>query len=611
MSLVLADILSPAPQMPKTAGGVVTAPESGEGGAFAEALKAFRAGAKEANTGEAGIAIAVSGDVTVPVLELPAKVQTETIIGLEAVLVPAVATDAVDPAAPAVETPPVLGAPVPGVSVLPVLPGETPAETAGETPMLPDAPDADTLIAAPIAAPMTVVPAGIQVTTDEIALKIAAAAEAPPAEPQLPATPALPAAPDADATQPDTAPLLEGRASAAGAPPSPPVLSTGDTVPALPKDVLENFAPRAPVIATNDDAPVPAAPVPQQPAPSASAAPVPAQLQAIASDPNVVSVQATAVAGADTNEDDGVQTPVQIGTNTAPRTTAPLTPSTPAPQTTQPVLTISEPELAADPEIRAKAADGALSVLTKKPDASETTAKPAVAPVENDAAAQKIAAPAAPIADPVIDAKATDSKNALSEKAAAEKPGAEKPVPADKPAQPNDARAAQTPVPVNDKPSVGEVAARSAQQQAQSLPATAIPQIASEFASKAKRGATRFEIRLDPPELGRIDVRIDVDKDGRVTSRLMVEKTETLDLLKADQRALERALHDAGFKSEQNSLSFSLKDDRGNQAKFADEQRQANPQANPGETEEEPVRHVADSAYRASLRGPGGFDLRV
>jgi flagellar hook-length control protein FliK len=191
-----------------------------------------------------------------------------------------------------------------------------------------------------------------------------------------------------------------------------------------------------------------------------------------------------------------------------------------------------------------------------------------------------------------------------------EKPAPDRPAAAEKPAPHNDVRAPQPPVPVNDKPVVSELAARSAQQQAQSLPAAAIPQIASEFAAKIKRGATRFEIRLDPPELGRIDVRIDVDKDGRVTSRLMVEKTETLDLLKADQRALERALHDAGFKSDQNTLSFSLRDERGGQAKF-DEQRQLNQQSETAAPEEDPVRQVAENAYRASLRGPGGFDLRV
>jgi flagellar hook-length control protein FliK len=48
--------------------------------------------------------------------------------------------------------------------------------------------------------------------------------------------------------------------------------------------------------------------------------------------------------------------------------------------------------------------------------------------------------------------------------------------------------------------------------------------LAIEIAGKAFAGKNRFEIRLDPPELGRIEVRLDVDRDGNVTSRLTVER---------------------------------------------------------------------------------------
>src|SRR5262249_35481774 len=43
--------------------------------------------------------------------------------------------------------------------------------------------------------------------------------------------------------------------------------------------------------------------------------------------------------------------------------------------------------------------------------------------------------------------------------------------------------------------------------------------LAVEIAARAQAGRNRFEIRLDPPELGRIDVRLDVDASGQVTSR--------------------------------------------------------------------------------------------
>jgi len=58
--------------------------------------------------------------------------------------------------------------------------------------------------------------------------------------------------------------------------------------------------------------------------------------------------------------------------------------------------------------------------------------------------------------------------------------------------------------------------------------------LAVEIVSRVHEGLRRFEIRLDPPELGRIDVRLEVDRGGNVTSRLTVERAETLDLLRRD-----------------------------------------------------------------------------
>jgi len=49
--------------------------------------------------------------------------------------------------------------------------------------------------------------------------------------------------------------------------------------------------------------------------------------------------------------------------------------------------------------------------------------------------------------------------------------------------------------------------------------------LALQIAVSAQSGKSRFEIRLDPAELGRIDVRIDVDRHGQLTSHLTVEKT--------------------------------------------------------------------------------------
>ena len=89
------------------------------------------------------------------------------------------------------------------------------------------------------------------------------------------------------------------------------------------------------------------------------------------------------------------------------------------------------------------------------------------------------------------------------------------------------------------------------------VPLAALP---VEIAAQAKDGKNRFEIRLDPPELGRIDVRLDIDRGGNVTSRLIVERLETLDLLRRDAHSIERALQDAGLKTSDQGMQFSLRD---------------------------------------------------
>ena len=94
------------------------------------------------------------------------------------------------------------------------------------------------------------------------------------------------------------------------------------------------------------------------------------------------------------------------------------------------------------------------------------------------------------------------------------------------------------------------------------LPAAAVPiaGVAIEIASQAQSGKNHFEIRLDPPELGRIEVRLDVDRDGHTTTRLIADRSDTLDLMRRDASGLERALQDAGLKTSDNGLQFSLRD---------------------------------------------------
>jgi flagellar hook-length control protein FliK len=144
--------------------------------------------------------------------------------------------------------------------------------------------------------------------------------------------------------------------------------------------------------------------------------------------------------------------------------------------------------------------------------------------------------------------------------------------------------------------------------------ATTVPVagLAVAIASQAQAGHTRFEIRLDPPELGRIDVRLDVHKDGQVTSRLVVEKAETLDLLRRDAPQLERALQDAGLKTSDNGLQFTLRDQgsSGQNQAWSDGNRGNAARLVVPDSDMPPV-EIAQSGYGSSLRAGGGIDIRV
>lgn len=138
----------------------------------------------------------------------------------------------------------------------------------------------------------------------------------------------------------------------------------------------------------------------------------------------------------------------------------------------------------------------------------------------------------------------------------------------------------------------------------QPVPVAAVP---VEIAAQARAGKTSFEIRLDPPELGRIDVRLDIDHDGKVTSRLTVERAETLDVLRRDAHSIERALNDAGLKTSDNSLQFSLRD-QGNAQRDQDDTGRAERLA---VAETELAAQSAAPIYNRLAGLGGGLDIRV
>ena len=130
-----------------------------------------------------------------------------------------------------------------------------------------------------------------------------------------------------------------------------------------------------------------------------------------------------------------------------------------------------------------------------------------------------------------------------------------------------------------------------------------LPQIAFELVRQVNDGNSRFQMRLDPPELGKIDVRLDIDKSGQVTARLTVEKAETLDLMQRDQRGLEKALQQAGLDSSKTNLEFSLKQNSSGQQGQGNSDRQPFFGGDLAEVEDTPPPQI--NLYRASLSASG------
>jgi flagellar hook-length control protein FliK len=134
--------------------------------------------------------------------------------------------------------------------------------------------------------------------------------------------------------------------------------------------------------------------------------------------------------------------------------------------------------------------------------------------------------------------------------------------------------------------------------------------VAIEIATQAQAGKNHFEIRLDPPELGRIEVRLDVDRDGHVTSRLIADRSDTLNLLRNDASGLQRALQDAGLKTTDNGLQFSLRDQG-----MSQQQNAAPSTPNTAQIVVQdstlPAGDVAQRNYSRLAGLRGGIDIRV
>jgi hypothetical protein len=108
-------------------------------------------------------------------------------------------------------------------------------------------------------------------------------------------------------------------------------------------------------------------------------------------------------------------------------------------------------------------------------------------------------------------------------------------------------------------------------------------------------GRDHIAIQIVPHELGRIEIKLDFDRSGTINTVIAADRPQTLDLLKRDAAGLERALQDAGFKTDGSSLSFNLQSDQ--------RQQYQNQQNNPGPAAwQSSAAEEAERAYRPAYR---------
>lgn len=111
------------------------------------------------------------------------------------------------------------------------------------------------------------------------------------------------------------------------------------------------------------------------------------------------------------------------------------------------------------------------------------------------------------------------------------------------------------------KPTAASVPA--AENRSAVLPQAVTHQVSVHITTAVRGGHDHIEIQLQPESLGRVEVRLDVGADNRVAAMVLADSREALDTLRADARGLERALQDAGLKTDSGSLSFGLRNPDG------------------------------------------------
>ena len=87
-----------------------------------------------------------------------------------------------------------------------------------------------------------------------------------------------------------------------------------------------------------------------------------------------------------------------------------------------------------------------------------------------------------------------------------------------------------------------------------------IDQVKVNITKSAVKGVDKIDISLKPEDLGHIEIKMQLSKDGKLQAHIIASRPETMEILQKDMQILQKAFADAGFQTDDNSLSFAYND---------------------------------------------------
>ena len=87
-----------------------------------------------------------------------------------------------------------------------------------------------------------------------------------------------------------------------------------------------------------------------------------------------------------------------------------------------------------------------------------------------------------------------------------------------------------------------------------------VEQVKVNITKSAVKGVDKIDVTLKPEDLGHIEIKMQISKDGKLQAHIISSRPETMEVLQKDKHVMQKAFADAGFQTDENSLSFSFQD---------------------------------------------------